>query len=134
MRELYLAFAGVLFLCLYGHHTEFWELVSFAADSGRGRTCKTVKTHFIARSQSQLQNIYTKGSGGINSSYQGQNKQYLVRAASGQPLESKPGAYNPKSIGDSVKSALDAFYRFSRPHTVVGTVKFRLIFSLAMCC
>ncbi|XP_059461052.1 homogentisate phytyltransferase 1, chloroplastic isoform X1 [Corylus avellana] len=49
------------------------------------------------------------------------DKKCLVNAASGHPLESEPGAYKPKSIGDSFKNALDAFYRFSRPHTVIGT-------------
>lgn len=54
------------------------------------------------------------------------DKKCLVNAASGHPLESEPGAYKPKSIGDSFKNALDAFYRFSRPHTVIGTVKFKV--------
>lgn len=53
-------------------------------------------------------------------------KKCLVNAASGHPLESGPGASKPKSIGDSFKNALDAFYRFSRPHTVIGTVKFKV--------
>lgn len=46
-----------------------------------------------------------------------------MNAASGQPLESGPGEFNSGRIGDSVKNAVDAFYRFSRPHTVIGTVK-----------
>ena len=49
-----------------------------------------------------------------------------MNAASEQSLESDPGAYRPKSIWDSPKNALDAFYRFSRPHTVIGTVKFKV--------
>ncbi|CAI0427796.1 unnamed protein product, partial [Linum tenue] len=53
-------------------------------------------------------------------------KSLYVNATSGsQPLESEPGAYGgSKGVLDSVKNAVDAFYRFSRPHTVVGTVKF----------
>lgn len=50
------------------------------------------------------------------------NRKFLVNAASGQSLESEPGAYKPKSVWDSFKNASDAFYRFSRPHTVIGTV------------
>ncbi|GMY35353.1 homogentisate phytyltransferase 1, chloroplastic isoform X1 [Fagus crenata] len=54
--------------------------------------------------------------------YKRYNRKFLVNAASEQSLESDPGAYRPKSIWDSPKNALDAFYRFSRPHTVIGTV------------
>ena len=50
-------------------------------------------------------------------SYQRPNKRFLVNAADGQPLESEP-----KNVLNSVKDSLDAFYRFSRPHTVIGTV------------
>ncbi|XP_062102245.1 homogentisate phytyltransferase 1, chloroplastic-like [Humulus lupulus] len=49
-------------------------------------------------------------------SYQRPNKRFLVNAADGQPLESEP-----KNVLNSVKDSLDAFYRFSRPHTVIGT-------------
>ncbi|KAI3440105.1 uncharacterized protein J3R85_003958 [Psidium guajava] len=49
------------------------------------------------------------------------NREWIVNAASGQPLESGPGEFNSGRIGDSVKNAIDAFYRFSRPHTVIGT-------------
>ncbi|KAB5514374.1 hypothetical protein DKX38_028280 [Salix brachista] len=53
--------------------------------------------------------------------YQENNAKFLVHAASGQPFESESGAYNPESTSKSVQNALDAFYRFSRPHTVIGT-------------
>lgn len=49
------------------------------------------------------------------------NTRYLVNAVSEQPNESDPGAYHPKSPGNSLQHAFDAFYRFSRPHTVIGT-------------
>ncbi|CAI9098460.1 OLC1v1035111C3 [Oldenlandia corymbosa var. corymbosa] len=42
----------------------------------------------------------------------------LVNAASGQPLESEPS----KDPLNTLQGSLDAFYRFSRPHTVIGTV------------
>lgn len=51
------------------------------------------------------------------------NTKFLVNATAGHPLNSEPGPY-PKTTWNSVKNALDAFYRFSRPHTVIGTVKF----------
>lgn len=59
--------------------------------------------------------------------YQENNAKFLVHAASGQPFESESGAYNPESTSKSVKNALDAFYRFSRPHTVIGTVKSKFV-------
>ncbi|XP_062086401.1 homogentisate phytyltransferase 1, chloroplastic-like, partial [Humulus lupulus] len=49
-------------------------------------------------------------------SYQRPNKRFLVNAADGQPLESEP-----KNVLNSIKDTLDAFYRFSQPHTVIGT-------------
>ncbi|CAN4084934.1 unnamed protein product [Withania somnifera] len=44
-------------------------------------------------------------------------EKFLVHASSEHPLESQPS----KSPWDSVHDAVDAFYRFSRPHTVIGT-------------
>ncbi|XP_057980356.1 homogentisate phytyltransferase 1, chloroplastic isoform X2 [Malania oleifera] len=53
--------------------------------------------------------------------YKRQYRKYLVNAASGHPVESDPEAFNQNKTWVSVKNALDAFYRFSRPHTVIGT-------------
>ncbi|XP_052880103.1 homogentisate phytyltransferase 1, chloroplastic isoform X7 [Gossypium arboreum] len=53
--------------------------------------------------------------------FQKSNTKFLVNATSGHPLESEPKAY-PNTPWNSAKNALDAFYRFSRPHTVIGTV------------
>lgn len=62
--------------------------------------------------------------------HQRSSRTYLVNAASGHPLEPEPepGAYDPNNQWNSVRQAADAFYRFSRPHTVIGTVKSREIF------
>ncbi|XP_071911319.1 homogentisate phytyltransferase 1, chloroplastic-like isoform X2 [Coffea arabica] len=43
---------------------------------------------------------------------------YLVNAVSEHPFESEPSNSPLKSL----QASLDAFYRFSRPHTVIGTV------------
>ena len=43
--------------------------------------------------------------------------------ASGQPLQSEPEAHDSASIWRAISSSLDAFYRFSQPHTVIGTIK-----------
>ncbi|KAI4379827.1 hypothetical protein MLD38_006073 [Melastoma candidum] len=51
----------------------------------------------------------------------GRQRKWNANAASGQPLESKPDDYDSNGVIGSVKSAVDAFYRFSRPHTVIGT-------------
>lgn len=42
--------------------------------------------------------------------------------ASGQQLQSEPEAHDSASIWRAISASLDAFYRFSRPHTVIGTV------------
>ncbi|GKV00437.1 hypothetical protein SLEP1_g13123 [Rubroshorea leprosula] len=53
--------------------------------------------------------------------HQKRNTKFLVNATSGHPLKSDSEAYGPKSTWSSIQNALDAFYRFSRPHTVIGT-------------
>ncbi|KAI8565843.1 hypothetical protein RHMOL_Rhmol03G0292200 [Rhododendron molle] len=57
----------------------------------------------------------------ISSAYQSRSAKHIANAASSQPLESEPGAYHPKNPWESMQDALNAFYRFSRPHTVIGT-------------
>ncbi|XP_058207797.1 homogentisate phytyltransferase 1, chloroplastic-like [Rhododendron vialii] len=64
----------------------------------------------------------------ISSAYQSRSAKHIANAASSQPLESEPGAlesepgaYHPKNPRESMQDALNAFYRFSRPHTVIGT-------------
>ncbi|XP_023547225.1 homogentisate phytyltransferase 1, chloroplastic-like [Cucurbita pepo subsp. pepo] len=49
------------------------------------------------------------------------NRIQIRSAASNQPFESESEVLHSKNYVDSVKSFLDAFYRFSRPHTVIGT-------------
>lgn len=44
-----------------------------------------------------------------------------MNATSGQPLGSEPEAFSSKRTWETMHSSLDAFYRFSRPHTVIGT-------------
>ncbi|CAM0943124.1 unnamed protein product [Alopecurus aequalis] len=41
--------------------------------------------------------------------------------ASRQPLQSEPEANDSANIWNRISSSLDAFYMFSRPHTVIGT-------------
>lgn len=65
----------------------------------------------------------------ISSAYQSRSAKHIANAASSQPLESEPGAYHPKNLWESMQDALNAFYRFSRPHTVIGTVGFKFITS-----
>ncbi|XP_010688452.2 homogentisate phytyltransferase 1, chloroplastic isoform X1 [Beta vulgaris subsp. vulgaris] len=49
------------------------------------------------------------------------SRKRLVVACCGQPLESEPDVYDSKTLWNSLSNFLDAFYRFSRPHTVIGT-------------
>ncbi|KAF5456336.1 hypothetical protein F2P56_025831 [Juglans regia] len=71
--------------------------------------------------QQQLLKHNIRGFEERTSFHRGRNKKCLVNAASGHPLEPETGAYQPKNIWVTLKNALDAFYRFSRPHTVIGT-------------
>ncbi|KAL5549235.1 hypothetical protein UlMin_004466 [Ulmus minor] len=87
----------------------------------RFRTWNIVERQCTARFQQSLLKPCSKGSGERPIFYQRQNKRCIVNAAAGQPLDSDSGAYNSNSILNSAKSTLDAFYRFSRPHTVIGT-------------
>ncbi|KAL6189102.1 hypothetical protein ACLB2K_040492 [Fragaria x ananassa] len=56
-----------------------------------------------------------------NSTSYRRHKTFLVNATAGHPLDSEPGAYNAKHIWNTIINATYAFYRFSRPHTVIGT-------------
>ncbi|GAB2291454.1 hypoxanthine-guanine phosphoribosyltransferase [Dionaea muscipula] len=49
------------------------------------------------------------------------SRSQLVVAHSGWSLESGSDDFRPKGSSNSSKNVADAFYRFSRPHTVVGT-------------
>ncbi|XP_021276781.1 homogentisate phytyltransferase 1, chloroplastic isoform X2 [Herrania umbratica] len=63
---------------------------------------------------------YGRGIQDTPTAFQKSNTKFLPNATSDHPLESEPAAY-PKNTWNSVKNALDAFYRFSRPHTIIGT-------------
>jgi len=62
-----------------------------------------------------------KGIGG-GYTFQKYSIKFVVKATSEKSFGSESQAFHPKSVLDSVKNSLDAFYRFSRPHTVIGTV------------
>lgn len=103
----------------------FENIGSYGVGSvSRCRDWKTMEKYCMGRSQQHLLKHYVKGIGKRSTLYQRQNRTWLVDAATGHPFESDSGAYNPKSIWDSFKDGFNAFYRFSRPHTVIGTVKF----------
>ncbi|CAL9073852.1 probable homogentisate phytyltransferase 1, chloroplastic [Musa acuminata AAA Group] len=55
-----------------------------------------------------------------------------VNATSGHPFGSQPEAYNPTNSWKSALASVDAFYRFSRPHTVIGTIM--SIISVSLLC
>ncbi|KAK9097857.1 hypothetical protein Syun_024902 [Stephania yunnanensis] len=57
---------------------------------------------------------------GASAIYQGPDKKGLAKATSGHPFESEPES-SPSSSWKSIRVAIDVFYRFSRPHTVIGT-------------
>lgn len=60
------------------------------------------------------------------------SKRFLVNATSGH-IEPESDAYKRNNTSNPVTNAIDAFYRFSRPHTVIGTVKFAFKSIVSMC-
>nr|ALR81010.1 homogentisate phytyltransferase [Artocarpus lacucha] len=80
-----------------------------------------IERRCTARFQHALPKHCTKGTREASTFYHGQNKRLLVNATAGHPLESEPGATSSKNAWNSTKGALGVFYRFSRPHTVIGT-------------
>lgn len=93
----------------------------------RCRTWNVLERHYFAKSQHHQMKHHLRHIVERSTVYQKSDAHFLVHATSGQPLESEPDAYSPKSTSNSILNALDAFYRFSRPHTVIGTVKFNYI-------
>ncbi|XP_011079285.1 homogentisate phytyltransferase 1, chloroplastic isoform X1 [Sesamum indicum] len=88
-----------------------------AAHVLRCKAFKNVERLCSVRLQEQRQNLrlqHVKRSITLNPRH---DLKYIVNSASGHSLESEP----PKTPWRSVQQAADAFYRFSRPHTVIGT-------------
>ncbi|KAL0316636.1 UNVERIFIED_CONTAM: Homogentisate phytyltransferase 1, chloroplastic, partial [Sesamum radiatum] len=89
-----------------------------AAHVLRYKAFKNVQRLYAERLQEQRQNLmlqHVKRS--IITLNPRKHLKYIVSSASGHSLESEP----PKTPWRSVQQAVDAFYRFSRPHTVIGT-------------
>ncbi|XP_058754745.1 homogentisate phytyltransferase 1, chloroplastic-like [Vicia villosa] len=64
--------------------------------------------------------LYCKGTEG-GSTHRECNRKFIVKAAPEQSFESEQPDFDSKNFLDAVKNSIDAFYRFSRPHTVIGT-------------
>lgn len=88
--------------------------------SGWG-SCNIIDMYSDVRPQQHHLKHHFRGLEERTTCYRRSYRKCHVKAASGQPLESDSGAYKPKSFQDPFRNALDAFYRFSRPHTVIGT-------------
>nr|ABB70125.1 homogentisate phytyltransferase VTE2-1 [Cuphea avigera var. pulcherrima] len=105
-------------------------LNSFSPSPAGGKICRadTYKKAYFATARCNTLNSLNKNTGEYHLSrtrqrftfHQNGHRTYLVKAVSGQSLESEPESY-PNNRWDYVKSAADAFYRFSRPHTIIGT-------------
>ncbi|KAL6191714.1 hypothetical protein ACLB2K_038104 [Fragaria x ananassa] len=101
-------------ICLSGSYTAVrvsrcreWDILQTYCSVGFLHPQQHLKHH----------NIGTKE----NSTSYRRHKTFLVNATAGHPLDSEPGAYNAENIWNTIINATDAFYRFSRPHTVIGT-------------
>ncbi|KAJ8543052.1 hypothetical protein K7X08_005575 [Anisodus acutangulus] len=104
--------------------TDFSSLKTSSHTIVRVLKCKAWKSqekHYSTSMKLQRQYMTQEHVGGRDRSIiAADNKlkeNFLVHASSEHPLESQPS----KSPWNSVHDAVDAFYRFSRPHTVIGT-------------
>ncbi|XP_017698261.2 probable homogentisate phytyltransferase 1, chloroplastic isoform X2 [Phoenix dactylifera] len=82
------------------------------------QACKTTSRCRVGRSQGRLVR-QTHG----KSTYHGRlHERSPINATSGHSIGSEPPeAYDSTNTWKSILSSFDAFYRFSRPHTVIGT-------------
>ncbi|KAE8678816.1 Homogentisate geranylgeranyltransferase [Hibiscus syriacus] len=95
--------------------------VHFPGSSVRVPTCNsysTIENFYTKRFQQHI--VKHQGILETSTAFPESNTKFRVKATSGHHLESEPGAYS-NTPWNSVKNALDSFYRFSRPHTVIGT-------------
>ncbi|XP_004507870.1 homogentisate phytyltransferase 1, chloroplastic [Cicer arietinum] len=98
----------------------YCSIASSCAPKASRHKWKIQKEYNILRSWQPCLNYHCGATEG-GSTYQGCNSKFVVKAAPEQSFESEHHAFDPKNILDAVKSSLNAFYRFSRPHTVIGT-------------
>ncbi|KAF9616211.1 hypothetical protein IFM89_028987 [Coptis chinensis] len=75
----------------------------------------------VGRFRRCLVNHHLKGNREKSSFRKRPDKKGLINATSGHPIESDPESYNPNNTLKPAQNAVDVFYRFSRPHTVIGT-------------
>ncbi|KAL3532784.1 hypothetical protein ACH5RR_006305 [Cinchona calisaya] len=94
----------------------------FSAQVLKCKGWNNIEKHLAVPLILKRQLLMCQNVGGINERfvafYRKESDKYLVNAASEHPFESEPSKDPLKSI----QGSLDAFYRFSRPHTVIGTV------------
>ncbi|XP_057497933.1 homogentisate phytyltransferase 1, chloroplastic-like [Actinidia eriantha] len=105
---------------LFPAATEF-SSSTHAPQVSRCRTRNMPEKYYPIKLQRGLVAHQVAHSNKISAVYQSCRAKHIVSAASRQPLESEPGAYHPKNHWKSMQDGLNAFYRFSRPHTVIGT-------------
>ncbi|TKY72726.1 Naringenin 8-dimethylallyltransferase 2 [Spatholobus suberectus] len=95
---------------------------SYATKASWYKTERSQNEYAIVRHQQHNVKHHYRGIE-VGSTCQKCARSYVVNAAPGESLKSEPQDPNPspESIWGSVKDSLDAFYRFSRPHTIIGT-------------
>ncbi|XP_014509900.1 homogentisate phytyltransferase 1, chloroplastic isoform X1 [Vigna radiata var. radiata] len=102
--------------------TRHCAAISYASSYGLNASCnkRKVQNEYNLRLRKPSLNHHYKGIGG-GYTFQKYDMKFVVKATSEKSFGSESQAFDPKSVSDSVKNSLDAFYRFSRPHTVIGT-------------
>ncbi|XP_015583577.2 homogentisate phytyltransferase 1, chloroplastic [Ricinus communis] len=92
-----------------------------AFEVSRCRAWTILERHNVVKSQHHYVKHHLRHSAERSTIYRKNDASFLAHAASEQPLQSEPEAYIPKKTSIPILDSLDAFYRFSRPHTVIGT-------------
>ncbi|KAM0933777.1 putative homogentisate phytyltransferase [Dioscorea sansibarensis] len=75
----------------------------------------------IQRFKGCFMDPYTKRSNQNTAQHRRSHQCIPLNASSGHPLESEPEIYESKSPWRPILASLNALYKFSRPHTVIGT-------------
>ncbi|KAL5974022.1 hypoxanthine-guanine phosphoribosyltransferase [Asimina triloba] len=84
-------------------------------------SCSTIDRYQIGVTPLFRLNQSVKSSCKKATIYQKSRLQCCASATSGHPSESEPEVISSKNFWNALLASLDAFYRFSRPHTVIGT-------------
>ncbi|XP_021893132.1 homogentisate phytyltransferase 1, chloroplastic [Carica papaya] len=117
--------------CLITSGGNFWGCNKFKARNfsssnvgvqvSKCRSCSILQRYYAVRFQQNFKKQHDRGFEERSTLCLKNKTKFAVNATSSHSLESEPESHSSKSTWRSISNILDAFYRFSRPHTVIGT-------------